>query len=221
MSDGFLGRWSRRKQEARALDAPAPDSPAHAGPAPQPPTPVQLQAPARPAEAPAAPSPAPTLAEAQALTPADDFSRFVSRTVAPQVRNAAMKQLFRDPRFNVMDGLDTYIDDYSVTDPMPLATLRKLASARFLGLVQEEAQPETGADASAPESPCSEPLPTNPNPAPSDVAQLQGSPPGCTGAADRSAPLPATASQTPYAHTHLRLQPDHAPPDAGSGGGDR
>ena len=31
-----------------------------------------------------------------------------------------MKKLFSDPHFNVMDGLDTYIDDYGKPDPLPL-----------------------------------------------------------------------------------------------------
>ena len=31
-----------------------------------------------------------------------------------------MKKLFSDPHFNVMDGLDTYIDDYGKPDPIPL-----------------------------------------------------------------------------------------------------
>ena len=49
-----------------------------------------------------------------------------------------MKKLFADPHFNVMDGLDIYIDDYSKPDPIPEAMLRKLASAKFLGLFDEE-----------------------------------------------------------------------------------
>ena len=43
-----------------------------------------------------------------------------------------MKKLFADPHFNVMDGLDTYIDDYAKPDPIPPAMLRQLASAKFL-----------------------------------------------------------------------------------------
>jgi hypothetical protein len=39
--------------------------------------------------------------------------------VAPEVKNAAFKKLFADPHFNVMDGLDIYIDDYSKPDPLP------------------------------------------------------------------------------------------------------
>ena len=58
--------------------------------------------------------------------------------MAPEVRNAAMKKLFADPHFNVMDGLDTYIDDYSIPDPLPASMLRKMVSAQFLNLFDQE-----------------------------------------------------------------------------------
>ena len=41
--------------------------------------------------------------------------------VDASVKNAALKKLFADPHFNVMDGLDTYIDDYGKPDPIPEA----------------------------------------------------------------------------------------------------
>ena len=90
----------------------------------------------------AEPPPAPTLEEAQALTPDSDFRRFAGAGVDPQVKNAAMKKLFADPHFNVMDGLDTYIDDYSRPDPIPPEMLRQLASAKFLKLFEEEEKEE-------------------------------------------------------------------------------
>ena len=61
--------------------------------------------------------PLPTLADAQALTPESDFKPFMARGVAADVKNAAMKKLFTDPHYNVMDRLDTYIDDYSLPRP--------------------------------------------------------------------------------------------------------
>ena len=166
MSEGFLGRWSRRKAEVRdgrePVDPPSPEAlppsrPAAAAPGAAPAAPPIAASPrqapeaaghARAGDAP----PAPTLADAQALTPASDFRPFVSREVAPEVRNAAMKKLFADPHFNVMDGLDVYIDDYNRPDPLPAAMLRELASARFLGLVEDEpavAQPDGQAPAPA------------------------------------------------------------------------
>ncbi len=73
-----------------------------------------------------------------ALQADSDFKPFVARAVAPEVRNAAMKKLFADPHFNVMDGLDIYIDDYSIADPLPASMLRKMASAKFLQLFDDD-----------------------------------------------------------------------------------
>lgn len=222
---GFLGRWSRRKQAVQQ-GRPLPPEPAAPAIAPAPaaasapvPVPVQGVAPAvaapragpadrPPPSAAAADAALPTLDDARALTPQSDFKPFVARGVAPEVRNAAMKKLFADPHFNVMDGLDVYIDDYSKPDPLPAAMLRKLSSARFLGLFDDEerqeqtpnqrllcenpASGEPRDDADAPAAPAvaqSDPCPSLPSPPDSPV-------------------LPA--SQTDDAHPDLRLQPDHA-----------
>jgi hypothetical protein len=53
-----------------------------------------------------------------------------------------MRKLFADPRYNVMDGMDVYIDDYSKPDPIPPAMLRKMASAGVLKLFEEEERDE-------------------------------------------------------------------------------
>lgn len=84
------------------------------------------------------PAPRLTLDDVRSLTTDSDFTPFMARSVASDVRNAAMKRLFADPHFNVMDGLDIYIDDYTQPDPLPAATLRRLASARFMKLVGED-----------------------------------------------------------------------------------
>ena len=78
------------------------------------------------------------MADTQALTPASDFRPFMGQGVAPEVKNAAMKKLFADPHFNVMDRMDIYIDDYSQPDPLPLAMLRQMNGAKFLNLFEEE-----------------------------------------------------------------------------------
>ena len=39
-------------------------------------------------------------------------------------------KLFSDPRFNVMDGLDVYIDDYTKGDPIPPELLARLEHAK-------------------------------------------------------------------------------------------
>jgi hypothetical protein len=121
--DNFFTRWSRRKVEAApVLVEPAPQAVVEVPPPPEPP---------------------PTLEDTTTLTPASDFTRFVSAGVAPEVKNAALKKLFADPHFNVMDGLDTYIGDYNTPDPLPEGWLRKMVQSQLLGLfADEEKKPE-------------------------------------------------------------------------------
>lgn len=100
----FLARWSRRK-----LDAATPVAPADAVPVAATPEPL--------------PSP-------DSLTFESDFKAFMHSKVEEGVKRAALKKLFADPRFNVMDGLDVYIDDYSIDDPIPEAMLAQLEHAK-------------------------------------------------------------------------------------------
>ena len=132
-SGGFLGRWSRLKADARQgiePPSPAPETPSDQAQTPTP----QATAQAAPTAAP----PAPSLEDVAELTPESDFRAFVGSHVSSDVKNAAMKKLFTDPHFNVMDGLDVYIDDYSQPDPLAPAMLRQMASAKFMKLVDEE-----------------------------------------------------------------------------------
>jgi len=146
---GFLSRWSRRKAEARSAPA-APDAAAAgvpAGPAAagQPPgAPDAAVPPASPVETAAIPPavPLPTLDDVARLVRDSDYAPFVARGVDPGVRNAALRKLFTDPQFNVMDGLDTYIDDYGKPDPLPAGMLRQMAQAHALGLFDDEAPPD-------------------------------------------------------------------------------
>ena len=90
--------------------------------------------------------PPPTLDDVAALTREADFSRFVAADVDPGVKNAALKKLFSDPHYNVMDGLDTYIADYNKPDPLPASMLRKMAQSKFLGLFRDEEDADENAD---------------------------------------------------------------------------
>jgi hypothetical protein len=138
---GFLSRWSRRKadvREGRPLDEPS-GSPVAAS------LPASVRAEASglqvaPLEQPLeqVARPLPTMADAQQLTPESDFSGFMTKDVTPDVKNMAMKKLFTDPHFNVMDGMDVYIDDFTQPDPLPMAMLRQMASAKAMNLFDDE-----------------------------------------------------------------------------------
>lgn len=137
---GFLSRWSQRKAQARrgpvAEPAPAP-SPSAGAPEPVAPAGLPAVPPPEAAPAPVA-QPLPTLADVAQLHRDSDFSRFVAPGIDAGVQRAAMKKLFADPHFNVMDGLDTYIDDYGKPDPIGLAMLRQMAQAKTLRLFEHE-----------------------------------------------------------------------------------
>ena len=150
-----------------------------------------------------------------ALTPESDFSRFSAPGVAPEVRNAAMKKLFADPHFNVMDGLDVYIDDYSLPDPIPEKMLRSLASSEFLGLFREEKDK----DEEEPGVPAPELTPAPQYAAQSQAAPLAAPGPGADADADSRPSAPDTPA--PDADPDLRLQQDHAPGPQGPGQGAR
>jgi len=151
--DGFLSRWSRRKAEvARGVAVPPAEPAVEPSPAPvKPPAAPPGDAlpaarAAEPGNAEPAQPPLPTLADVAALTQDSSYAPFMARGVSPEVKNAAMKKLFTDPHFNVMDGLDIYIDDYGIPDPIPDAMLRLMNQSKSLGLFDheevEEAAPE-------------------------------------------------------------------------------
>jgi hypothetical protein len=66
------------------------------------------------------------------LTPDSDFGQFLRQEVSEEIRRKALKTLFADPQFNVMDGLDIYIDDYSISEPIPAEMLASLNQAKML-----------------------------------------------------------------------------------------
>jgi hypothetical protein len=74
---------------------------------------------------------------------APDFSAFMKPDVDPAVQQAAMKKMFSDPHFNVMDGLDIYIDDYSKPDPIPLEMLKRMVQSDMLNIFRKEDGEET------------------------------------------------------------------------------
>ncbi len=253
MSEPFFSRWSQRKQAlARGLpvDEPAPAQPAPAQPAPPTASPPQVAtAPVRPGpaevNAPGAgkagsaqkpggashgddqsPAPLPTLDQARALTPKSDFQPFMQPGVASDVRNAAVKQLFTDPHFNVMDGLDIYIGDYNTPDPMPAGMLQKMVGAQLLGLLDkpDEAAAPTSArvDAVLPGGNPAAGLGENPeqSPAAQDGSPVVAqSPPSLPDSAGPASPVlqPLVNATPEHDHPDLQLQPNHAPASPSSG----
>ena len=126
MAESFLRRWSRLKRESPAEAAQA--EPAAASPA----------------AVPAAPLPA-----VDGLEMSSDFLPFMQGEVAEGLRRAALQKLFAAEHFNVMDGLDVYIDDYNKFEPIGEEMLRQLMQAPGLlndivGEPAANADPEAG-----------------------------------------------------------------------------
>lgn len=106
----------------------------------------------------------------ESLTTASDFRPFMQQGVDALTRNSALKRLFADPHFNVMDGLDVYIDDYNKTEPIPPALLATLKQLHEIGKTDDaqddrpgdepavgtQATEATSAEAQAAEAPAAE-----------------------------------------------------------------
>ncbi|MEY4980104.1 MAG: hypothetical protein RLZZ352_2374 [Pseudomonadota bacterium] len=210
--DNFFSRWSRRKAQVRSGQPLPPDVPHAPAPASvKPPAPVAAPAAIAPPPAQATqptqpPPPAlPTLDDVARLTRDADFSPFVGRQVPADVRNAAMKKLFTDPHYNVMDGLDIYIDDYSQPSPLSAAMMAKMVGAQFLKLVEDPQAAKPAATAST------------------DTASAAASPADAAAAPEPSpesaTPAPTAPPETPHDHADLQLQPDHAPEPQSPGHG--
>lgn len=238
MADGFLGRWARRKHEAaqgKALDesaSPSPQSSPAGGRGSQTAASPQLTAgsqlpPKKVGDIPPLPlagggrgedvvgKPMPTLDDVTHLTTQSDFAPFMTPGVAPEVKNAAMKKLFADPHYNVMDRLDIYIDDYSQPDPLPLAMLRQMSSAKFLNLFEEDPKTQP-------------PAPLRDNASPSEAAvamrassELNDAVEPADQTAESGAPKADNTLPTieNHANTDLRLQQDDTTGTSGSGRG--
>lgn len=193
--DNFLARWSRRKLASTA----APDRPS-ADAIPVEPAPVIIKpgtgipstasaAPVAPTQAGARASEEPEpLQPIESLTPESDFKPFMNAKVDPETKRQALKALFTDPRFNVMDGLDVYIDDYSKADPLPAGWLEKMNQFAYLGdrgeRDREEAARVKALDQAPPPVPHAgnieqeQPLAATPEPAPSHTSDAVSPPSG-------------------------------------------
>jgi hypothetical protein len=130
----FLSRWSRRKLQTDKESAT--------------PKPVAAPQSATPAAAPAKPqAELPSIDSLQGL--ASEYKEFLRPEVDVKLRQAALKKLFHDPHFNIMDGLDTYIDDYSKPDPIPEEMLKLLKQANRLLFPEEAAERDKEIEAQA------------------------------------------------------------------------
>ena len=123
MADGFLSRWSKRKagKEDELVEQPKETAKTLA------PIPADSET-----------KPPASLEDVEKIDRFDsDFSAFMKPDVDPTVQQAALKKMFTDPHFNIMDGLDIYIDDYSKPDPLPPGMLERMVQSDMLNLFRK------------------------------------------------------------------------------------
>ena len=104
--ESALSRWSRRKHEADLLEQADETSEVDA---------VGVDENAR-LEAEAEEKPVLTdadMPDIETLNEDSDYSGFMSEGVSDELRNLALRKLFKAPVFNIRDGLDEYDEDYT------------------------------------------------------------------------------------------------------------
>ena len=131
----FLQRWSRRKQAAQAgvvpTDAAAEGATQLAAIDPQRAAQASADRSAdRSADTDTKHTELPSLDSLQGLQ--SDYLDFMQPKVTQQLKRAALKKLFADPHFNVIDRFEAYSEDYTQADPIPAAMLRGLNQAKGL-----------------------------------------------------------------------------------------
>ncbi|MDQ5770714.1 DUF3306 domain-containing protein [Thiothrix subterranea] len=113
MSDEtFFTRWARLKRERPEL-APVAEPNTAAEPA----MPPDVEA----ISAPAAPAPELTDADMPSLASLgfdSDYSGFFSAKVSSELRKSALRKLFHQPEFNVIDELNDYREDFTYFEPL-------------------------------------------------------------------------------------------------------
>jgi Protein of unknown function (DUF3306) len=113
--ENFLSRWSRRKIEAKGEPGGVPGE-----------QPAEIPARDAPVTDAATAEPVAPLPELGSLSSGSDFAPFMRSDVDPGTRQEALRTLFADASLYPVDGLDVYMDDYSLPDPLPEGWLGKL-----------------------------------------------------------------------------------------------
>ncbi len=100
-AEPFLERWSRKKTQARTGTDEESAAPAD--------LPVQASEPEPSSRDPGVVE----LPDLDSLDADSDYSAFLTPGVDAKLRRTALRKLFSSPKFNVLDGMDDYCDDYT------------------------------------------------------------------------------------------------------------
>lgn len=133
---GFLTRWSRRKRQ--------PDADA-----------VVEGAPAVVEAAATEPEPEPLLTDddmppVESLNEGSDYSGFLSPGVSEELRQLALRKLFRAASFNIPDGLDDYDEDFTSFAKLGDIVTREMRVRNAIDAAREKAKELLAAMETAP-----------------------------------------------------------------------
>lgn len=155
----FFKRWARRKEAARAPGPAEPQFPAaDALPArelEEGETSPQAES-GGPAEAKPLQSESTELPPLDSLTAESDFGAFMRPGVDPVLRRTALRKMFQNPKYAVVDPLDPYRADYGLFTPLGdmITADMKFHAERLLRKAMDKAAEGPGsADKSPPGSP--------------------------------------------------------------------
>lgn len=141
MSENFLSRWSKRKLEVRAQEKLAEQAQPFVA---KEPLAADLDSglsarshdvvtsKSKDQLSPQPELPLPTEDDLVAVKEGGDIKAFMVNKVSTELKNKAFKALFSRPEFNVMDGLDIYIDDYNKFTPLSKEDIGKMTLSKQL-----------------------------------------------------------------------------------------
>jgi len=142
--EGFISRWSRRKEEARE-----PEREEEAPPASQEDQAVKPEA-ADEAEVVA------QLPDIDSLDETSDFSAFMKEGVPQALKRKALRRLWRvNPVFSFLDGMNEYDEDFNIvtTGPEGVKTIYQVGKGMLGGRDEEEPAEPTPAEDEVAEGP--------------------------------------------------------------------
>ncbi len=125
--EDFVARWSRRKLDALRDDQDAPGT--------------EMAAVTLPESPAAAPEPELTDADMPPIETLDensDYSPFLSPGVSDDLRRQALRKLFVQPDYNIVDGLNDYDEDFT-----QFAGLAGILTHEMQRMLQRELEAET------------------------------------------------------------------------------
>jgi hypothetical protein len=151
----FLRRWARLKKASREgahEETAAPSEPPAEGAPPAKADTGEAVAPVEGEQPEAEPLELPPL---ESLTEESDFGPFMRAGVDPTLRRAALRKMFRNPKYGIVDELDPYRTDFAAFTPLGdivTADMRFHAERLLRAQMEQAAEAAESAGTASPEA---------------------------------------------------------------------